>query len=211
MSMNFMLLSGILATIVPSIGNTIEMRRISGYVRASDGIGIFLAKVSTSDGTCTDTDFAGYYCISVPQHWSGQVTPRIQGYDFKVVPYRNYNNVTSDLIHQDFIGSSTNTTIETTENMLTLIELNPVDSQGNPVTFSPVVVGLPKHASFNPQTNTLLWRPWYTDAGTYELLFKDINSDYIQKINIKVEDASLQPWYQDWIQDATIKSTMVEY
>jgi hypothetical protein len=96
-------------------------------------------------------------------------------------------------------------TIEARENVLTLIKLNPMDSNGNPITLSPWVVGLPKRASFDPQTNTLLWRPWYDQAGTYEIIIIDANSDYTQKITINIEDVPLKSWYQDWLDDSNVR------
>jgi hypothetical protein len=116
----------------------------------------------------------------------------------------------SDLTHSDDMGARTRNAIETRENLLTQVELVPLDPQGNPVTFSPEVVGLPKRAHFDPQTNTLVWRPWYSDAGTYELLFHDIGSEYTQKIVIQVEDVPLKSWYQEWIQSDPVQSAMVE-
>ena len=38
--------------------------------------------------------------------------------------------------------------------------------------------GLPKRASFDPASNILSWRLWYDQAGTYEIIFPTIGSDY---------------------------------
>jgi hypothetical protein len=140
---------------------------------------------------------------------SGQPTPSPSGEDLTVVPSDGYDP-RADLTHSDNRGTRTHNTIETRENLLTQVELFPLDSQGNPVTFSPEVVGLPKRAHFDSQTNTLVWHPWYSDAGTYELLFHDIDSEYTQKIVIQVEDVPLKSWYQEWIQSQPVQSAMVE-
>jgi len=117
------------------------------------------------------------------------------------------------LVSQWLTGTKTpkDIIIETRENILTQVKLNPMDSNGNPITLSPWVVGLPKRASFDPQTNTLLWRPWYDQAGTYEILIIDINSDYTQKITINVDNVPLKRWYQDWLDDPGVQSALIEY
>lgn len=146
---------------------------------------------------------------SEDQAGSGPGTPSQSENDFKSVPSDGYNE-TPDYAQPDDIDLRNNNTIETRENFLTQIELVPLDPRGNPVSFSPEVVGLPKRASFNPQTNTLVWHPWYSDAGTYELLFQERGSEYTQKVMIHVEDVPLKSWYQDWIQSDPVQSAMVE-
>jgi hypothetical protein len=141
---------------------------------------------------------------------SGQPIPSPSGEDLAAVPSNNYHRI-SDLALSDDIGAQTRNAIETRENLLTQIELVPLDPQGNLVAFSPEVVGLPKRASFNPQTSTLVWRPWYCDAGTYELLFHDIGTEYTRKVMIHVEDVPLKSWYQEWIQSQPVQSAMIEY
>jgi parallel beta-helix repeat protein len=102
-------------------------------------------------------------------------------------------------------------TIDSIENWLTIHELIAKDLSGNPVTFSSVVAGMPKRAAFNPATNTLSWRPWYDQAGSYELLFSAVGSDYTEKVTLDVEDVLLKTWYQEWINDPDTKTAMVEY
>ena len=172
-------------------------RLISGVVLA---VGIVLAiyGVSVSKSFSSEDEVG-----------SGPATPSQSENDFKIVPSDGYNEI-ADHAHPDDIDSRTNNAIETRENLLTQIELVPLDPQGNPVTFSPEVVGLPKRASFNPQTNTLVWHPWYSDAGMYELLFQDRDSEYTRKVMIHVEDVPLKSWYQDWIQSEPVQSAMVE-
>lgn len=101
--------------------------------------------------------------------------------------------------------------IDGIENWLTIHELIARDLSGNPVTFSSVVAGLPKRAAFDPATNTLSWRPWYDQAGSYEMLFSAVTGGYTQKVTIDVEDVLLKTWYQDWINSAPVQTTMVDY
>ncbi len=89
--------------------------------------------------------------------------------------------------------------------------LFPFDLAGNPVTFSPVAVALPKRAAFDPATNTLSWRPWYDQAGIYEILFSAVDSTYTQSVTINVEDVLLKTWYQEWINSSNTQAAMVEY
>lgn len=140
---------------------------------------------------------------------SGPGAASLSENDFKIIPSDGYNE-TADHAHPDDIGSRPHNIIETRENLLTQIELAPLDPQGNLVTFAPEVVGLPKRASFNPQTNTLVWHPWYSDAGMYELLFQDRGSEYTRKVMIHVEGVPLKSWYQDWIQSEPVQAAMVE-
>jgi hypothetical protein len=135
--------------------------------------------------------------------------------DFAILADRWLNNMADfELMASQWLTGNRipeDITIEARENVLTLIKLNPMDSNGNPITLSPWVVGLPKRASFDPQTNTLLWRPWYDQAGTYEIIIIDADSDYTQKITINIEDVPLKSWYQDWLDDSIVQSAMVEY
>lgn len=117
----------------------------------------------------------------------------------------NPNDVHIYIIPSDHIASNIR------ENQLSIIELTPTDLAGNPISFSPTVYGLPKRASFNTATNFLSWRPWYDQAGSYELLFSAVGNDYIQRVTIDVEDVLLKTWYQNWLESTPAQEAMVEY
>lgn len=56
--------------------------------------------------------------------------------------------------------------------------------------------GLPSGATFNAAGQILDWRPWYTQAGDYQVLFTAQDQSDTQKINITVRDVELQEWYR---------------
>jgi alpha-tubulin suppressor-like RCC1 family protein len=77
---------------------------ISGYLRFSNGIAIAGATVTASGIGETLSNYLGYYAITVPDGWSGTVTP---GSVYVFTPLcTNYSNVTSDLTNQDYTGRS---------------------------------------------------------------------------------------------------------
>ncbi len=75
---------------------------ISGYVKTEQGAGVEGVAVSADNGGGSDTtDAAGYYEIIVPYDWSGTVTSDGLGWEISPAS-RNYSNVTSDQVSQDF-------------------------------------------------------------------------------------------------------------
>ena len=79
---------------------------ISGYVRRSDGKGIagVTMDLSNSGGTAT-TDSGGFYYRTVPQGWSGTVSPGKAGYVISPSS-RSYVGVTSLITGANFVGAS---------------------------------------------------------------------------------------------------------
>lgn len=63
--------------------------------------------------------------------------------------------------------------------------------------------GLPDGAVFDSTAQTLNWRPSYSQAGDYQLLFTDqANPANQQKVNVTVEDVVLQDWYRQLLKQA---------
>ncbi len=166
--------------------------------------GAFVSKLLSSDVA------AEYDLMSGPQDWAAMTSIESE-HSLGLVPIGVHTNETSDFTLRDYMDLLTTRTVETRENVLTQIELIPMDPQGKPVIFASDVVGLPRRAHYDPQTNTLSWRPWYNDAGAHEIVFKDVHSDYTQKITVRVEDVPLRSWYAHWLESETVKSAMVKH
>ncbi|MGD8786101.1 MAG: hypothetical protein PVJ60_01650, partial [Phycisphaerales bacterium] len=79
---------------------------ISGYVRTEGGSGIsdVIMTFNNGGGSAT-TNSAGFYTNSVPNGWSGTVTPSKSNYDFQPTS-RTYNIVTTNKTDQNYIGST---------------------------------------------------------------------------------------------------------
>ncbi len=56
--------------------------------------------------TCTASDSQGHYSCTVPQNWSGAVTPSLSGYTFTPAS-RSYSSVTANQTAQDYTASAT--------------------------------------------------------------------------------------------------------
>ncbi|MFC1652610.1 LamG-like jellyroll fold domain-containing protein [Planctomycetota bacterium] len=77
---------------------------ISGTIRDQWGAGVQGVIVMAGNGGGTMvTNFSGYYNVSVPYGWTGQVTPSLGGYGFSP-SYRSYFNVTTSQVNQDYLG-----------------------------------------------------------------------------------------------------------
>lgn len=88
---------------------TARTQTISGHVRAYDGSGISGVTVTASnDGGSDTTDLAGYYCLTVPYGWSGQVTPSRGEYLF-IPAYQDYANVVEHRPDQNYTRAWTHT------------------------------------------------------------------------------------------------------
>ncbi len=148
-------------------------------MRASAG-----ATLSYDDGgpqTAT-ADGSGGYSFTVPNGWSGTVTPSLSGYAF-LPEYRDYSNVAADLPGQDYSAgnisvrvadSLTGTynlgSVETTADSYPSLLDGPVkvkDENGDPIFTSQVVLSGPGN-SFNEtmgypvdQFATDYWFPYY--------------------------------------------------
>jgi len=71
------------------------------------------------------------------------------------------------------------------------------DPDGDPVTIT--AEGLPDGATFDG--SVFRWRPWYGDAGTYEVHFtaSDGNQSATITVTITVQPIKLRDWYAKWI------------
>jgi len=81
---------------------TTQGRTISGAVRSSDGSAIAGVTISADNGATATTSSTGAYSLTVPNGWSGRVTPSRAGYLFDPA-YRDYRDVTSDQTGSDFV------------------------------------------------------------------------------------------------------------
>lgn len=78
---------------------------ISGYASESNDAPIDgVAMDANNSGGSDTTDVNGYYEISVPNDWSGTVTPILSGFTFSP-KYKLYSDVTSDINDQNFTGT----------------------------------------------------------------------------------------------------------
>jgi len=63
-----------------------------------------IAFAATNNGACTSSNTSGQYSCTVPQGWSGSVTPSLAGYSF-TPGSRSHSNVTSSVTAQDFAAA----------------------------------------------------------------------------------------------------------
>ncbi len=78
---------------------------ISGHVIDSAGNGVHDVRlIFSNDGGGTLSDENGYYYKQLPINWSGTVTASELGWTFDP-PHRDFSNLTSDQIEQDFLGT----------------------------------------------------------------------------------------------------------
>jgi len=105
--------------------------RISGDILESDETPVEGVLVSADNGGGSDiTDVNGYYEISVPNDWSGTVTPTKTNYTFTPTS-RSYTNVIADIPDQNYTGTLMTLTISGTTGVQgVVLEGLP----GNPVT-----------------------------------------------------------------------------
>ena len=79
---------------------------ISGYVRTRSGAGVIGVEMrvapSPPGAPVVTTNAAGFYSVTVPNGWSGTVTPYRPGSAFGP-PFRAYTNVTSNLPNQQYL------------------------------------------------------------------------------------------------------------
>ena len=83
---------------------SMDRSSVSGHVKTPLGVAIedVLLRFSNSGGE-TLTDIDGYYSHSIPEGWSGTVTPIKLNYSFTPVT-RSYTSVTSEITGQDYSG-----------------------------------------------------------------------------------------------------------
>ncbi|MFH1719232.1 MAG: C25 family cysteine peptidase [Planctomycetota bacterium] len=85
---------------------TVQTYAISGCVRASDGSPVSGVTISAPNAVRSETtDSAGYYSVTVPHGWSGDVTLSRIGYVFDPA-YTSYAGVTYDWIDQNYTATT---------------------------------------------------------------------------------------------------------
>lgn len=89
------------------------------------------------------------------------------------------------------------------------IQLPLLDKQGNSVSYTAQVIGLPLRALFDLATQTFTWHPWHDQTGTYEILFQTESGQ--QKMTIDVEDVPKTDWYSEWLNNENTKTAIIEY
>ena len=79
--------------------------QVSGAVSGAvvSGVGF----TATGGVSCSSSDPAGHYACTVPQGWSGTVTPALTGYTF-APPSRTYANVSADQTGQNYVATVAN-------------------------------------------------------------------------------------------------------
>lgn len=61
---------------------------------------------------------------------------------------------------------------------------------------------LPAGASFDTQTQTLKWRPWYTENGIYPIRLNSEDGSDSESVTLSVEERPLEGWYSDFLKAA---------
>ena len=95
--------------LAPTVVVTYEL---SGTVSAGSALsGVTFA--APGGGNCTASDAQGHYSCTVPQGWSGSVTPSLSGYAFTPAA-RSYSSVADNQTGQDYVAqrAATITTLE---------------------------------------------------------------------------------------------------
>jgi hypothetical protein len=83
------------------------------------------------------------------------------------------------------------------ENRYLELVINGTDELGNPLAYTPA--NLPTGAVFDPATQTLIWKPWYNQAGEYRIDFQ-ADQQPAETVTISVQDMQMQDWYQQFLQ-----------
>ena len=79
--------------------------QVSGTVAVGATALAGVSFTATTGGSCTSSDGTGHYACTVPQGWSGTVTPSLSGYSF-TPPSRTYTSVTANQTAQDYAASA---------------------------------------------------------------------------------------------------------
>lgn len=85
------------------------------------------------------------------------------------------------------------------ENRRLAFQVQAADQTGKPIPYR--ASNLPEGASFDQKTQTFMWRPWYKQAGEYNILF-DADGLPSQTVTITVQEVELQEWYQTLLSTA---------
>ena len=61
---------------------------------------------------------------------------------------------------------------------------------------------LPFWATFNDSEGTVTWRPWYDQAGAFELTFAENGQpENTKTYTVVANNITLKDWYRTWLQD----------
>lgn len=85
------------------------------------------------------------------------------------------------------------------ENRQLAFQVQATDGNGTPVVYN--ASNLPEGAHFDKKTQTFIWRPWYKQAGEYNILF-DADGHPSETVTVTVQEVDLQDWYQVLLQSA---------
>jgi uncharacterized repeat protein (TIGR02543 family) len=88
-------------------------------------------------------------------------------------------------------------TYEVKENRQVAFIVSGVDSQGNPLTYS--ASNLPEGAVFDRASQSFSWRPWYRQAGEYNLTF-NAQGQPSENVTVTVQEVTLQDWYREFLE-----------
>ena len=88
-------------------------------------------------------------------------------------------------------------TYEVKENRQVAFIVSGVDEQGNAISYS--ASNLPAGAVFNKKTQSFSWRPWYRQAGEYNMTF-DAAGQPSENITVTVQEVDLQDWYREFLE-----------
>ncbi len=90
----------------PNENYTARTHTLSGFVRTSDGTPLPDVDISAPNAVRSETtDSTGYYSISVPNSFTGEVTPSKIGYVFEPA-YISYAALSGDLVDQNYIAAA---------------------------------------------------------------------------------------------------------
>jgi hypothetical protein len=139
------------------IAETVEVSvwpMVSGVVEDASGNPMPGVRVSAGGvPQAATTDVHGWYGISVPDGWSGTITPFADGFTFSPVS-RQYDAVHDDLDAADFTGAAIGTNppptpndqdVETDENTAVRIELSATNPGAGPLAF--VIQSVPRNGT----------------------------------------------------------------
>ena len=158
---------------------------ISGTVTAGGSAlaGVSFTAAGSPNGSCSASNALGLYSCTVPQGWSGNVTPALAGYIF-LPPSNNYSTVTANQTNQNYVAAANPDTVWMDDavpvgatlgedgDSWTWVSANPAPFSGTFAHQSALAAGKHQHA-FYGASNTL-------SVGVGETLFTYI---YLDPVN----------------------------
>lgn len=85
------------------------------------------------------------------------------------------------------------------ENRILSFEVYVTDSEGARVLYTAAELNLPDGAAFDEGTQTIIWKPWYDQAGEHIITFPAKDGADQQSITISVQDVQLRDWYREFL------------